>query len=201
MTADEAFQVDAEGNRATNPEEEQTNEDTAASCPGQPAADTSVVRFKTFAMPVHYTDCSLCGEDMMQGQIKCQRCGRSTKENNDVQLFRAAKRRTQMLEEVSHRIGKTVDQQREEQHPLRPSRSRLRRITTAGPASLGTATWLIGSTRMQPLPFAWWSKGTTATASTRCPFIGFVSSPNFHGVMINDFLGLGHAMENEASSM
>ena len=56
------------------------------------------------------TDCSLCGEDMMQGQLKCQRCGRSTKENNDVQLFRAAKRRTQMLEEVSHRVGKTVDQ-------------------------------------------------------------------------------------------
>ena len=110
VTADKAFQTDAEGNRATNPEEEQTNEDTAASCPGQPAADTSVVRFKTFAMPVHYTDCSLCGEDMMQGQIKCQRCGRSTKENNDVQLFRAAKRRTQMLEEVSHRVGKTVDQ-------------------------------------------------------------------------------------------
>ena len=110
MTADEAFQTDAEGNRATNPEEEQTNEDTAASRPGQPAADTSVVRFKTFAMPVHYTDCSLCGEDMMQGQLKCQRCGRSSKENNDVQLFRAAKRRTQMLEEVSHRVGKTVDQ-------------------------------------------------------------------------------------------
>ena len=110
VTADEAFQTDAEGNRATNPEEEQTNEDTAASRPGQPAADTSVVRFKTFAMPVHYTDCSLCGEDMMQGQLKCQRCGRSTKENNDVQLFRAAKRRTQMLEEVSHRVGKTVDQ-------------------------------------------------------------------------------------------
>ena len=76
VTADEAFQTDVEGNRATNPEEEQTNEDTAAASLGQPAADTSVVRFKTFAMPVHYADCSLCGEDMMQGQLKCQRCGR-----------------------------------------------------------------------------------------------------------------------------
>ena len=110
VTADEAFQTDTEGNRAMNPEEEQTNEDTVVTRPGQPEADSSVVRFKTFAMPVYYTDCSICGEDMMQGQLKCQRCGQSTKEGNDVQLFRAAKRRTQMLEEVCHRVGKSVDQ-------------------------------------------------------------------------------------------
>ena len=35
VTSDEAFQTDKEGNRVKNPEEEQTNEDTAASstCP------------------------------------------------------------------------------------------------------------------------------------------------------------------------
>ena len=89
VTADEAFQTDKEGKRAKNPEEEQTNEDMAATRPGQPEADSSAVRFKTFAMPVNYTDCSACGEDMMQGQLKCQRCGHGTKESNDVQLFRA----------------------------------------------------------------------------------------------------------------
>ena len=34
VTADEAFQTDAEGNRATNPEDEQTNEDMAVTRPG-----------------------------------------------------------------------------------------------------------------------------------------------------------------------
>ena len=112
VTSDEAFQTDKEGKRAKNPEEEQTNEDTAASStrPGQPEADSSAVRFKTFAMPIRYTDCSACGEDTMQGQLKCQRCGHGAKETTDIQLFRAAKTRTQMLEEVCHRVGKSVNQ-------------------------------------------------------------------------------------------
>ena len=54
--SDEAFQTD-----------KQSNEDTAASStrPGQPQADSSAIRFKTFAMPISYTDCVACGEDMM----------------------------------------------------------------------------------------------------------------------------------------
>ena len=61
-------------------------------------------------MPIRYTDWSAYGEDMMQGQLKCKRCGHGTKETSDAQLFRTAKRRTQMLEGVCHRVGKSISQ-------------------------------------------------------------------------------------------
>ena len=66
----------------------------------QPEADrassSSAIRFKARAMPIRYIDCSACGEDMMQGQLKCQRCGHGISETTDAQLLRAAKRRTQI---------------------------------------------------------------------------------------------------------
>ena len=196
VTADEAFQTDKEGKRAKNPEEEQTNEDTAATRPGQPEADSSAVRFKTFAMPVHYTDCSVCGEE---------RCGHGTKESNDVQLFRAAKRRTQMLEEVCHRVGKSVDQllindfkgyttrmlQSEEQNLSRQSRSKPRRITIAEPGSWGTITSWTGSTRTRRSALRMVEQGNNRESLYQMSIFRFCVLPEFPRSYDQRLLGVG----------
>ena len=84
---------------------------------------------------------------MMQGQLKCQRCGHGTKETSDAQLFRTAKRRTQMREEVKFVIELVGDFKRYTDVSQgytdvskRPSRLRLQKAMTKGRGSWGTTT-------------------------------------------------------------
>ena len=114
-----------------------------------------------------------------------------------------------MLEEVSHRVGKTVDQLLI--NDFKGYADVAKRGATSFEAKQIEASKNYDS-RARKLgydnvvdrfdkdaTFALRSKDTIARASTKCLSVGFVSSPKFHGVTISDFSGLGQAMENEVS--
>ena len=110
VTSDEAFQTDKDGKRAKNPEEEQTNEDTAASStrPGQPEADSvgHQVQDLCHAHSLYRLQCLWRRYDARAVEMPTLRAWHKGDERHP----RAAKRRTQTLEEVCHRAGKSANQ-------------------------------------------------------------------------------------------